>query len=900
MHDPSRTNQELQEENAVLAQEIQELRESESGYKMLFANSSEGILMVEKRTGRFLYANSALCKMFGYSEKEILRLNLQDIHPKDSLKHVLAEFNAMIRGEKTNLQDIPCLRKDGTEFYVNIGGSLIDFQGKQCIAGFFTDITERKHAEETLKIERNRLAGTIEGTRVGTWEWNVQTGETVFNERWAEIIGYTLAEISPVSIETWMKYAHPDDLKQSNEKLEKHFRGELDYYECESRMRHKNGDWVWVLDRGRIVSWTDDGKPHVMMGTHQDITERKQAEEALREREERLQKQNDSLLTLMSRGILFQSNLHKAIAEITEASAALINTERVSVWLYNQDYTEITCIDLYRQSDHHHSSGEKPRSEEFPAYTASHQKGHVIAAVDVYTDSRTSCIPASYYQENGICSLLDAPVWISDRLGALLSFEHVGDQRVWTSEDARLATNMAALLSICFAYNDRKQAEEALQESENQYRILFENAGEAIYVAQDGRVVFGNPMTVTITGYAGEEIASRPFTDFIHVDDRDMVRDRYVRRLKGESIPTRYSFRILPKNGGFRWVELAAVIINWKGRPATLNFMSDITDHKRAEDELRASEEKYRLIFEHSPLGILSFDEKGIIVACNDNFVKIIGSSREKLIGLNMLNLPNAGVVLAVKNALKGRPGFYEGDYSSVTAKKITPVRCLFAPMDSGRRQISGGVGIIEDITDRKNSMDQLRKALGGTVQAIALVVEAKDPYTAGHQRRVADISRAIATEIGLSPDQIDGIRMAGIIHDIGKVTVPAEILSSPRKLTNLEFSLIQTHAQSGYDILKDIEFPWPIARIVLEHHERMNGSGYPKGLTGDDILPESRILAVADVVEAMATHRPYRPALGLDKALEEITQNRGRLYDPDAVDACLRLFREKGYEIKD
>jgi len=208
--------------------------------------------------------------------------------------------------------------------------------------------------------------------------------------------------------------------------------------------------------------------------------------------------------------------------------------------------------------------------------------------------------------------------------------------------------------------------------------------------------------------------------------------------------------------------------------------------------------------------------------------------------------------------------------------------------------------GLMEDITSRRNSVEQLRKALGGTIQAIASVVETKDPYTAGHQRRVADIARAIAREMGLSPEQISGLRMAAIIHDIGKVSVPSEILSSPRKLTALEFNLIKTHAQSGYDIVKDIEFPWPIARMIIEHHERMDGSGYPNGLTGDKILPESRILAVADVVEAMATHRPYRPSLGLEKALDEIAKNRGRLYDPEIVDACLRLFREKGYVIRD
>jgi putative nucleotidyltransferase with HDIG domain len=206
--------------------------------------------------------------------------------------------------------------------------------------------------------------------------------------------------------------------------------------------------------------------------------------------------------------------------------------------------------------------------------------------------------------------------------------------------------------------------------------------------------------------------------------------------------------------------------------------------------------------------------------------------------------------------------------------------------------------GIQEDITERKQSMERMRKALGATVRAIAATVEAKDPYTAGHQRRVADLARSIATEMNLPGDQVDGIRMAGMIHDIGKISVPAEILSMPRKLTDVEFCLIKTHAQSGHDILKDIEFPWPIARMILEHHERMDGSGYPQGLTGDRVLLESRILVVADVVEAMASHRPYRPGLGLPAALEEVSRNRGTLYDPEVVDACLRLFHAKNYQI--
>jgi len=198
-----------------------------------------------------------------------------------------------------------------------------------------------------------------------------------------------------------------------------------------------------------------------------------------------------------------------------------------------------------------------------------------------------------------------------------------------------------------------------------------------------------------------------------------------------------------------------------------------------------------------------------------------------------------------------------------------------------------------------KRTLSKLRKTLGATIQAMALIVETRDPYTAGHQQRVADLARAIATEMGLSEDQIDGIRMAGVIHDLGKIAEPAEILSKPGRLTEIEFSLIKTHPQVGYDILKQIEFAWPVDMIVLQHHERINGSGYPKGLSGNKILIESRIMAVADVVEAMASHRPYRAALGIERALAEIRKNRGTLYDPKVVDTCIKLFTKKGFQLK-
>jgi len=210
-----------------------------------------------------------------------------------------------------------------------------------------------------------------------------------------------------------------------------------------------------------------------------------------------------------------------------------------------------------------------------------------------------------------------------------------------------------------------------------------------------------------------------------------------------------------------------------------------------------------------------------------------------------------------------------------------------------------------KEITERKQAeaklkqtLESLKKAVGTTIQVLVSALESRDPYTAGHQSRVADLACAIATEMGLDQDKIDGIHMAGVVHDIGKLSIPVEILTKPGKLTDLEFLLIKQHSQTGYEMLKDVESPWPLAQIVYQHHERINGSGYPHNLKGDDIILEARIMAVADVVEAMASHRPYRASLGIDVALEEIKKNKGILYDEAVADICLKLFTEKGYKL--
>jgi putative nucleotidyltransferase with HDIG domain len=198
-----------------------------------------------------------------------------------------------------------------------------------------------------------------------------------------------------------------------------------------------------------------------------------------------------------------------------------------------------------------------------------------------------------------------------------------------------------------------------------------------------------------------------------------------------------------------------------------------------------------------------------------------------------------------------------------------------------------------------QSTLDRLEKSLEGTFRAMSMTLELRDPYMAGHQHRVAGLAVAIAQEMNLAWDKIEGLRLAGIIHDIGKIAAPTEIMTKPGRLTKTEFQLIKDHPRVGYEMIKDIAFPWPVAHIILQHHERLDGSGYPEGLVGDAILPEARILAVADVVEAVCSLRPYRPALGIEKGLEEIRKGRGIRYDTRVVDACIKLFREGRFSFK-
>ena len=313
-----------------------------------------------------------------------------------------------------------------------------------------------------------------------------------------------------------------------------------------------------------------------------------------------------------------------------------------------------------------------------------------------------------------------------------------------------------------------------------------------------------------------------------------------------------------------------------------------VESRRQTEKALHTSEINFSSMIYANADGILILDENAVVRFMNPAAESFFGTKAEHFVGQTFEHLISPEKATELDITI--------GDGKSMVAEMRV--------METDWKGQKAYLASLRDITARKGmqqqlqfGLDHIKKVMDETIRAMALAVEMRDPYTSGHQHRVAELAQAIAEEIDLPAEDVEGVYMAASIHDIGKISLPAEILSKPVRLTQIERQMIQAHSKVGYEILKGIDFSWPIAQILLQHHERMDGSGYPNGLGGKEILIGARIVGVSDVVETMASHRPYRPSIGLDKALEEVFDNRGRLYDKQVVSACLKLFNEKGFE---
>lgn len=472
---------------------------------------------------------------------------------------------------------------------------------------------------------------------------------------------------------------------------------------------------------------------------------------------------------------------------------------------------------------------------------------------------------------------------------------------------------------IAFALDTLAQREQfhATSQQAQMLELRFQEVFKASPVAMQimdltqHRVRAINDAHRTWLGYELDEIATkdawfqRAYTDDAREELRADWNARITKARPGEALHSP-ELQLRCKDGSLR---TAVGTVTVTGHDAIVAW-TDLTSIREGERALRESEQRFRSMVEQTLNGIYVRRE-GRYIYVNPRYAEITGWPAEALIGRDVLDFTSQDE----DNLLRIREAWAEQtDGRQRSVSYVVPFRRrdgryiqlgLTARIVTWDDGLPATIVMAEDITERQHAEAQiaayvqhLEAAMRGTFQAVSNMVEIRDPYTAGHERRVGLIASAIAQEMGWSADRCQSLELLGLVHDIGKISVPSEILTKPTRLSKLEMEMMRGHAEAGYEILKDVPFPTPVAEIIRQHHERMDGSGYPRGLKGDEILPEARVLAVADVIESMASHRPYRPSVGLEAALLEVAGNRGTLYAAEVVDAAVRLVDVKGYKL--
>lgn len=745
---------------------------------------------------------------------------------------------------------------------------------------------DRRHRRIPYISERKKYDILIAASDQAVYDYDLETGEINWSGSYERVLGYDAGAIG--GFEEWAERIHPEDRDEVLRLLEAAEKNR-DVFEVEYRFRHKNGGYRWIHDRGFFLI-EDDRDLRRMIGMLSDIHDRKQAE-------------------------LLQSAVYK-IAQAADTSAGLddlyrsvhriIGTAMPAGNFYIALYDEARGLIRFPYF-----------VDEIDPPPAPVKPGKGLTEYVIRTGRSLLCDEETdlILRSRGEVEVVGAPstIWLGVPLivdgkttGAMV-VQHYGNPNAYGPAEQRMLEFVSSQVARSI---ERKAAEEALRRSEQRLSLHIQKTPLAVIEWDpDFRVLQWNAAAEQIFGYTAAEAIGQ-HASFILPESALAEVDRTWRDLMRNAGGDREAHENLTKDGRIivcEWYNTS--LVDGEGRViGVASLAQDITKRQRTERALRDSEELYRRLVAAIPDLIVRTDLEGNVLYANELAVRLSGTSATGgLIGRNIFSFIAPEDLEKARSGARnlyqerGKPQEIGLVFDGKPAIKFEVDGAILRNPDGAPYSV---VYLCRDITQRMQAEEDLRRGLlklrttlKAAIDSLASAIEMRDPYTAGHQERTTRLARAIAVEMGLDGERIEGIEIAGIIHDIGKLYVPAEILSKPTKLTDLEYGLIKMHAQAGYTILSKIDFPWPIAQIVHQHHEFVNGSGYPQGLSGKDILIEARILCVADVVEAMSSHRPYRPALGVSLALDEITQKKGILFDREVVDACLRLFREKGFK---
>ncbi|MFA5063858.1 MAG: PAS domain S-box protein [Dehalococcoidia bacterium] len=668
---------------------------------------------------------------------------------------------------------------------------------------------------------------------------------------------YTKYKIAELIGQSFMPLIHADDLAGLIGSFDRLLSGQLEPWEF--RVLDKDGRVIWVRSSSRPVY--KEGKIVEINALMTDITEHKQTEFALRESDERLK----LTLEAVNEGV-FDWSIPENKAVYSPSNYTMLGYQPYEFPQDSQAWKGLVNADDVEEAERlildHIESGE------------------------------------GYSVEVRMRTKSGEWRWILVR-GRVVEKDAGG-------KAVRIVGTHSDITS-------RKQAEQLLSRQREEYRIILDSVPLMIaYVDKNGRIIRINNAGANALGMPPKEVVGKTFHDFFSHDQAALFQERNRKVMDTKMPLIGRVFQVLLPTGKATWIQADIVpYLDGKGNSiGSIFVVMDITDRKAAEEALQEGEERFRNMANLLPQTIFETDEKG-----NFTFVSSLGyqtfgyTEADVAAGMHVLQtiIPEdrARAVESIRRRISGEQ-FPPNEYTAITRDGRTFPVAIYASAIFRGNTYAGMRGMLIDITERKQmeqnlkeSIERLHKTLSDAVVTMGAIVEMKDPYTAGHQLQVARLATAIAQEMGLPEAQVNIMRIAAAIHDIGKIYVPSDILAKPGKLGALEVSIIRTHAQGSYDILKNIDFGGPVAQIALQHHERLDGSGYPQGLKEGEIMLEAKILAVADVVEAMASHRPYRPSLGIDNALEEIKQNRGKLYYPAAVDACLKIFNENRFQFE-